>query len=334
MGTCRICQQECSEDQQFCKNCGYPLTTFPPTLGEIPQAFQEILSQRERWEQNIWQKYEQLQRQFQQLQQEASNNQQQQQQIDQLKQENARLGGQVESYSQFQQSQQQLIEQLREVLQESQRRQSPENSQSNQQLQQQVGQLQQEIANLRQENARLGQKLESQSSSQQQEEVPLKSAVGYNYTKLRDLLANQKWKEADKETAKAMLTVAGRDEFLREEDIDNFPCEDLRTIDRLWVKFSNGKFGFSVQKEIYQQLGGTTRKFDLDIWIKFGDTVGWRDDGRWKNYRELNWRRPLRDNTPEGHLPIPWVFGFFDKLVWFGFLGVSSLAQRLVNCNI
>ncbi|WP_071515408.1 GUN4 domain-containing protein [Geitlerinema sp. PCC 9228] len=159
MGTCRICQQECSEDQQFCSNCGYPLTAFPPTLGEIPQAFQEILSQRERWEQNIWQKYEQLQRQFQQLQQEASNNQQ---------------------------------------------------------LQQQVGQLQQEIA-------RLGQKLESQSSSQQQEEVPLKSAVGYNYTKLRYLLAKQKWQEADEETAKAMLTVAGRDNFLREKDIDNFP---------------------------------------------------------------------------------------------------------------
>jgi serine/threonine-protein kinase len=132
--------------------------------------------------------------------------------------------------------------------------------------------------------------------------VPLKSAVGYDYTKLRDLLAKQKWQEADEETAKAMLTVAGRDDLLREEDIDNFPCEDLRTIDRLWLKFSNGKFGFSVQKEIYQQLGGT-REFDLDIWIKFGDTVGWRVNGCWKNYGELNWRRPLRDNTPVGHLP-------------------------------
>jgi hypothetical protein len=138
--------------------------------------------------------------------------------------------------------------------------------------------------------------------------VELRSAVGYDYTKLRDLLANQKWQEADQETAKAMLKVAGRDDFLREKDIDNFPCEDLRTIDRLWLKFSNGKFGFSVQKEIYQQLGGT-REFDLEIWRKFGDTVGWRDDGgRWKTRKELNWRRPLRDNTPGGHLP--YVSGF------------------------
>ncbi|WP_139240710.1 GUN4 domain-containing protein, partial [Geitlerinema sp. PCC 9228] len=136
--------------------------------------------------------------------------------------------------------------------------------------------------------------------------VELRSAVGYDYTKLRDLLANQKWKAADEETAKAMFTVAGRDDFLRVEDIDHFP-EDLRTIDRLWLKFSNGKFGFSVQKEIYQKLGGTMTFDPEKIWRKFGDTVGWRDNRRWlnkwKDYDELNWRRPLRDNTPGGHLP-------------------------------
>jgi serine/threonine protein kinase len=172
----------------------------------------------------------------------------------------------------------------------------------------------------------------SPSTATSGSQVELRSAVGYDYTKLRDLLAKQKWKEADEETAKAMLKVAGREKegWLRTEDIEDFPCEDLRTIDRLWVKSSNGKFGFSVQKEIYQQLGGT-REFDPEIWEKFGDTVGWRDDGRWKNYRELNWRRPLRDNTPEGHLPRGWgkKIGGGIGVLWF-----SSLAQRLVNCNI
>ncbi|WP_375342016.1 GUN4 domain-containing protein, partial [Okeania sp. SIO3B5] len=43
--------------------------------------------------------------------------------------------------------------------------------------------------------------------------------------------------------------------LLDTEDIDNFPCEDLHTIDQLWVKYSDGKFGFSVQMEIYQILG-------------------------------------------------------------------------------
>jgi serine/threonine protein kinase len=166
----------------------------------------------------------------------------------------------------------------------------------------------------------------SPSTATSGSQVELRSAVGYDYTKLRDLLANQKWKEADEETAKAMLKIAGRDDFLREKDIDNFPCEDLRTIDRLWLKFSNGKFGFSVQKEIYQKLGGT-RKFDREIWRKFGDTVGWRVDDRWKNLRELNWRRPLWFWTPEGHLPsLLWVS--VESWCGFGWRGRESLLSR------
>jgi hypothetical protein len=259
METCKICQQECNQDQEYCGNCGYPLTTFPSTLGEIPQPFQEILSQRERWEKYIWQKYEQLQQQYQEL---SRDRKQLQQKFDQQQQENN----------------------------------------NNQQLQQQIRQLQQEITNLWQENARLHQKLESQNQSQQQ--VELRSAVGYDYTRLQDLLANHKWQEADRETANAMLKVAGREKqgWLDVEDVDNFPCEDLQTIDRLWVEFSNGKFGLSVQKEIYQNLGGT-RKFDLSIWGKFGDTIGWRNRGKWKLYSEMNWENPMDSDTPRGHLP-------------------------------
>jgi serine/threonine protein kinase len=176
----------------------------------------------------------------------------------------------------------------------------------------------------------------SPSTATSGSQVELRSAVGYDYTRLWDLLAKQKWKAADKETANAMLKVAGRDKFLRVEDMDNFPCEDLRTIDRLWVKSSNGKFGFSVQKEIYIKLGGT-QEFDTIKMKKFGNTVGWRENGKWKDYKELNWGNPLipfwgnpmRENTPQGHLPsfVWWGFGWGVELI-------SSLAQRLVNCHI
>lgn len=79
-----------------------------------------------------------------------------------------------------------------------------------------------------------------------------------------------------------MLEVAGRTKegWLDSDDIDNFPCADLRTIDRLWVAASKGRFGFSVQKEIYQSLGGT-RQYDEKIWEAFGDRVGWRKGGNW-----------------------------------------------------
>ncbi|MFM6610153.1 MAG: GUN4 domain-containing protein, partial [Dolichospermum sp.] len=96
------------------------------------------------------------------------------------------------------------------------------------------------------------------SSGNNGNEVELKSYVGMDYRKLRDLLKAGKWKEADEETLRVMLAVAReREGWLNVESIDNFPCADLRTIDQLWVKYSDGRFGFSVQKRIYQSLGGT-----------------------------------------------------------------------------
>jgi hypothetical protein len=97
-----------------------------------------------------------------------------------------------------------------------------------------------------------------------------------------------------------MLAVAKREKegWLDEGSIDNFPCADLRTIDQLWVKYSGGKFGFSVQKRIYQGFGGT-RKYDREIWEKFGDKVGWRKGGDWLYYIDITFDK----KAPEGHLP-------------------------------
>lgn len=82
-------------------------------------------------------------------------------------------------------------------------------------------------------------------------EVELKSAKGVDYTKLRDLLKEGKWKEADQETNKVMLQATNRvsEKWIDVKNIDNFPCDDLRTINQLWVHYSKGKFGFSVQKK-------------------------------------------------------------------------------------
>ncbi len=133
------------------------------------------------------------------------------------------------------------------------------------------------------------------------------SAVGMDYINLRNLLAAKKWKEADEETLRVMLKVAGREKerWLDTESIDNFPCEDLRTIDQLWVKYSNGRFGFSVQKRIYQSLGGT-REYDQEVWQKFGDKVGWIKNNQWLDYDE-QWlgydELTFSEKAPEAHLP-------------------------------
>ena len=86
--------------------------------------------------------------------------------------------------------------------------------------------------------------------------------------------------------------------WLSAEDMDNFPCEDLRIIDQLWLKSSQGKFGFSVQKEIYQSLGGTRDSYD-EVFPKFSDRVGWNNDFQ----RSWGENFTFNMNTRRGQLP-------------------------------
>ena len=148
-------------------------------------------------------------------------------------------------------------------------------------------------------------------------EVNLVSAVGMNYRELRDLLVAKKWKEADEETSRVMMKVAGREKegLLDTEDIDKFPCEDLHTIDQLWVKYSNGRFGFSVQKRIYQSLDGM---HDVEIWEAFSHKVGWIKKNGWLHYTDFT----FSDKAPEAHLPC--VYGMY----FWGGPSFRSLLRR------
>ena len=114
------------------------------------------------------------------------------------------------------------------------------------------------------------------------EEDDLSSERGVDYTHLRDLLKAGNWKEADRETLAVMLNFAGREKegWLDSDSIEKFPCTDLRTIDQLWVKYSNGHFGFSVQKLIWESLGGQANA-SYKTFCKFGDRVGWRVKENW-----------------------------------------------------
>ena len=188
------------------------------------------------------------------------------------------------------------------------------------------------------------------SSAQTPPSVPppdsLKSAQGVDYTRLRDLLAAGKWKEADQETLKVMLKVARREKenYFDTGSIDNFPCNDLRTIDQLWVKYSQGRFGFSVQKKIWLEVGG---KVGYESECKLGDRVGWRKGGSCLNYDALTFNL----QATSGHLPSGgadgwgagvccWVWGFgwvvFGETLgsWFRCGGSSLLASRAVSCGI
>jgi hypothetical protein len=151
------------------------------------------------------------------------------------------------------------------------------------------------------------------------------------YKLLLYYLANSRWREADEETFNVMLKVAVKikSSYLDTQDIENFPCEDLRIIDQLWAKFSGGRFGFSVQKQIFLE---TSNKPDGQYcqkeYEKFGDRVGWYANRRkqWLYLDDLNHTL----NAPQGHLPCRMGCQSWDQRVKVG----ASLASRLLECSI
>jgi hypothetical protein len=136
-----------------------------------------------------------------------------------------------------------------------------------------------------------------------------------SYTRLRDLLAAGQWKEADDENAKVMLKVAGREKegFLDENAMETFSCSALRDIDRLWVQASKGRFGYSVQNQIWKDLGGSpgAKVYTVEQKKNYQDSVGWIGHG--EDGRAFSWRgwdyRTFNINAPKGHLP-----GWFSRL--------------------
>ncbi len=133
----------------------------------------------------------------------------------------------------------------------------------------------------------------------------LSSDVGVDYTRLRNLLAAKNWKEADKETYLVMILAVGKKDgdWFTSNELLNFPCTDLLTIDQLWIKYSNGHFGFSIQKEIYLSVDGeANNEYHPEAWKKFADRVGWRvrEIETWIPYRDVT----FNTSSPKGHLPV------------------------------
>ncbi|RUS92675.1 hypothetical protein DSM106972_098490 [Dulcicalothrix desertica PCC 7102] len=154
----------------------------------------------------------------------------------------------------------------------------------------------------------------------------LNSEKGLNYTNLQKLLAAGNWFEADKETEQVMLQAVGLGESnsISYKRLSSFPCTDLLTIDNLWKKYSNGRFGFSVQKEIYLNAGGKPdSNYYVEAWKNFGDSTGWRVKGEWIKYGSLEGIN-FSTSAPPGHLPYkvhltmgarrPNDLGFFPRM--------------------
>ncbi len=141
-----------------------------------------------------------------------------------------------------------------------------------------------------------------------------------NYTRLQNLLASGNWKQADQETRSIMLKLAQREEegWLDIESVSNFKSTDLSTINQLWVEYSHGRFGFSVQKCIWQNVKESEKAFCYKI--------GWR----FLNKLIYHYNLTFSLDAPPGHLPF-WGRGWSDGRMWVKEAQIGQWADALLE---
>lgn len=106
----------------------------------------------------------------------------------------------------------------------------------------------------------------------------------------------------------------------------------------MWVKFSNGHFGFSVQKQIVDIfLKKIPNEYNTKDWEAFVDKVSWcvKKNGqtkrKWLTLSELNYSI----KSPQGHLPVM-LNQENDVQINndFYFISWRNILQRLTTCRI
>lgn len=127
--------------------------------------------------------------------------------------------------------------------------------------------------------------------------VPLQSERGIDYSPLQLLLAKQDFEAADRLTLEKLCELAGATAIQRKwlyfSEVERFPSTDLQTVNSLWLVHSEGKFGYSVQREMWLAVGKD--------WEKLWPQIGWKSGNNWTRYpQEFTWDL----TAPRGHLPL------------------------------
>lgn len=135
--------------------------------------------------------------------------------------------------------------------------------------------------------------------------------INESYNHLRTELAAQEWRKANDITKSILFKIALKEEigFLSSEDIKTVPYQDLYALNKLWLEYSNRRFGLTVQKHLLQQS-------DYESFIK---QTGWNVDNSWLEYEDLQFNL----NAPEGHLP------YFGEYFWKAEPSVASESPNI-----
>ena len=201
-------------------------------------------------------------------------------------------------------------------------------------IQQALSQMTEKMSSLQQD---MGQLSKLPEKVEQMERRLMVVGDLYRYDELHELLATGQWFYADKETVKLIAAIASVSDIeeLSPRDIRGFSCGELQVIDRLWTTYSEGRFGFSVQVQAYQEMGGsleTTIGEDQDLVQRWGASLGWRDGVTEKNPGGDRWRKcdelEFSLDAPKGCHPSSWWNSPYGSRMTNYFL------HRLITCEL
>ena len=141
----------------------------------------------------------------------------------------------------------------------------------------------------------------------------ISNKTGIDYTNLQNLLSNKKWREADLQTnylINEIIKTAKRKHphtFIELKSLTDFACNDIKTINQLWQKYSKGHFGFSPQQQIWFSVN-KNGKFSPKTWRNFATLLGWKQGDISSGSGYLLYEQLTFDlqKAPAGHLP--WWF--------------------------
>lgn len=127
--------------------------------------------------------------------------------------------------------------------------------------------------------------------------LAVSSGQGIDYAPMQRALARQEFEEADRITSEILRQLAGpaavKRGYVYYSEVADFAAVDLESLDRLWVVYSQGRFGFSVQLRLLRSLAGR--------WDQLWPRLGWKQGGIWTRYPgSFTWSL----QAPEGHLPL------------------------------
>ncbi|KAL3908528.1 MAG: hypothetical protein SGPRY_009760 [Prymnesium sp.] len=134
----------------------------------------------------------------------------------------------------------------------------------------------------------------------------LESSCAFDFVPLLTALQTGELREADQLTRDALIKLAGPAAVSRGyvyfTEVAKLPEEDMATIERLWRAYSGNKFGYCVQREVFNSKK-VARNFE-----KFFDRIGWKNpDGtllRWLPEAKNDEFVYDVEKAEKGHLPL------------------------------